>query len=37
MYLERGKNACGVAEYIVYIKNATPTHKKLATKWHMVV
>ena len=37
LYLERGKNACGVAEYIVYIKNATPTHKKMSTKWHMVV
>jgi cathepsin L len=33
LYLERGKNACGVAEYIVYITDATPIHKKLSTYW----
>ena len=31
--LERGKNACGVAEYAVYIQDATPVHVKLSTKW----
>ena len=33
LYLERGKNACGIAEYIVYVTNATPIHKKENTKW----
>lgn len=37
LYLERGKNACGLAEYIVYIKNAYPTHKRMSTNWHMYV
>lgn len=35
LYLERGKNACGVAEYAVYVKDAVPSHKKLSTRWHM--
>ena len=35
--LERGKNACGVAEYIVYVKSAVPTHKKMSTVWHKYV
>jgi len=35
LYLERGKNACGVAEYIVYIKDAYATHKYVNTLWHM--
>ena len=33
LYLERGKNACGVAEYIVYITDAEPIHKSLKTRW----
>ena len=35
LHLERGKNACGVAEYAVYVKDAVPTRKKLTTKWYM--
>lgn len=35
LYLERGKNACGVAEYMVYIDKAYHIHKKLTTRWHM--
>jgi len=35
LYLERGTNACGVAEYAVYVKDATPKHRKLSTTWHM--
>jgi C1A family cysteine protease len=35
LYLERGRNACGVAEYAVYVKDAVPSHTKLTTKWHM--
>lgn len=35
LYLERGKNACGVAEYIVYVKEAVPAHRKMSTRWHM--
>lgn len=30
-YLEKGKNACGVAEYIVYITDAEPRHEQLNT------
>jgi len=37
LYLERGKNACGVAEYIVYVKQAAPSQQKLSTTWHMDV
>lgn len=37
LYLERGKNACGIAEYAVYVKNAVPIRKKLSTNWHMDV
>lgn len=33
LYLERGKNACGVAEYIVYITDAEPIMKELSTYW----
>lgn len=33
LYLERGKNACGIAEYIVYITDATPDHHKYSTFW----
>lgn len=35
MYLERGKNACGIAEYAVYVDSAHATHRKLSTVWHM--
>lgn len=35
LYLERGKNACGVAEYAVYVKDAAHSHRKLSTNWHM--
>ena len=34
LYLERGKNACGVAEYIVYITGAEPKHAYMSTSWH---
>jgi len=33
LYLERGKNACGVAEYIVYVTDATPINSLLSTDW----
>lgn len=33
LYLERGKNACGVAEYIVYVTGATPENSLLNTDW----
>lgn len=33
LYLERGKNACGVAEYIVYVTRATPVSYALNTNW----
>lgn len=33
LYLERGANACGVAEYIVYITSANPESKTLSTQW----
>lgn len=33
LYLERGKNACGVAEYIVYVTNAKPILREENTKW----
>jgi len=33
LYLERGKNACGVAEYIVYITDATPVLQQMNTHW----
>lgn len=32
--LERGKNACGVAEYIVYVTGAKPVSKQLSTVWN---
>lgn len=35
LYLERGSNACGIAEYMVYVNGATPIHQKRSTKWHM--
>jgi len=35
LYLERGKNACGVAEYAVYVSSAVPAHERQTTKWHM--
>ena len=34
LYLERGKNACGVAEYIVYITDAQPVSRKMSTSWY---
>lgn len=34
LYLERGKNACGVAEYIVYVTSAEPVLKKMNTDWY---
>ena len=34
LYLERGKNACGVAEYIVYITGAAPKNAYMSAKWH---
>ena len=33
LYLERGKNACGVAEYIVYVKKAKRVLKQLSPQW----
>ena len=33
LYLERGKNACGVAEYIVYVTRAIPVSYPLNTNW----
>jgi len=35
LYLERGKNACGIAEYGVYVTSASPIHKQLPTNWQM--
>ena len=35
LYLERGKNACGVAEYMVYINSAYPNIKQQSTYWQM--
>tara|TARA_B110000285_G_scaffold157237_1_gene175418 strand:+ start:2267 stop:3187 length:921 start_codon:yes stop_codon:yes gene_type:complete len=34
LYLERGKNACGVAEYMVYIDSAYPNFKQQSTHWN---
>ena len=34
LYLERGKNACGVAEYIVYITDAEPVVQEMSTYWY---
>lgn len=34
LYLERGKNACGVAEYIVYVTDAEPALKNMDTYWY---
>lgn len=34
LYLERGKNACGVAEYIVYITDAEPVSRAMSTYWY---
>ena len=31
LFLERGKNACGVAEYVVYVTDAKPTSEKMET------
>ena len=33
IYIERGKNACGIAEYIVYVTNATPILKQEWPAW----
>lgn len=33
LYLERGKNACGVAEYIVYVTHARPELRRESTEW----
>ena len=33
LLLERGSNACGVAEYGVYVSNAEPEHTRLDTDW----
>tara|TARA_B110000908_G_scaffold172766_1_gene242909 strand:+ start:9515 stop:10546 length:1032 start_codon:yes stop_codon:yes gene_type:complete len=33
LYLERGKNACGIAEYVVYISNAHSSHRRMSTHW----
>lgn len=33
LYLERGQNACGVAEYIVYITDAASTTSAVSTDW----
>jgi C1A family cysteine protease len=35
LYLERGANACGVAEYGVYVSNAHPINDVLDTNWQM--
>lgn len=32
--LERGRNACGVAEYAVYIKDGEAVHTKMPTQWY---
>jgi len=34
LYLERGKNACGLAEYMVYIDSAYPNLEQQSTHWH---
>ena len=33
LYLERGKNACGLAEYMVYIDSAYPNIEQQSTYW----
>lgn len=33
LYLEKGKNACGVAEYIVYVTDAQPILQKMHGVW----
>lgn len=33
LYLEKGKNACGVAEYIVYVTDAQPILQKMPMIW----
>ena len=33
LHLERGKNACGVAEYIVYVKQAKRILKQMSPEW----
>ena len=33
LFLERGANACGVAEYGVYVSDAGPEHEILPTEW----
>ena len=35
LYLERGKNACGIAEYLVFVKEAYPMIKNEPTYWQM--
>lgn len=35
LYLERGKNACGLAEYMVYIDSAYPNIREQNTYWQM--
>ena len=35
LYLERGSNACGVAEYGVYVSSAKPINQIMDTNWHM--
>jgi len=35
LYLERGKNACGIAEYAVYVDSAEPIRRNLRTEWYM--
>ena len=34
LYLERGHNACGVAEYIVYVTDAASTTDAISTDWN---
>lgn len=36
LYLERGKNACGVAEYIVYVTDGNPELKRETTYWRFM-
>jgi C1A family cysteine protease len=38
LHLERGKNACGVAEYIVYVSSAYPILQRLPSiaDWKLV-
>jgi len=33
LYLEKGKNACGIAEYAVYVSNAHVSNRRMSTKW----